>query len=37
VCNGQVVEPGVSDQIFENPQETYTHPLMRAAFDLEVA
>jgi ABC-type microcin C transport system duplicated ATPase subunit YejF len=36
-CNGQVVEHGASDQIFENPQETYTHPLMRAAFDLEVA
>ncbi|MCH7644808.1 MAG: ABC transporter ATP-binding protein [Myxococcales bacterium] len=35
--NGQVVEQGTSDQIFENPQQAYTRRLMSAAFDLEVA
>ncbi len=34
--NGQVVEQGASDQIFENPQEAYTRQLMSAAFDLEI-
>jgi len=35
--NGVVVEQGVSDEIFLNPQEEYTRQLMRAAFDLEAA
>ncbi len=35
--NGQVVEHGASDQIFENPRETYTRQPVRAAFDLEIA
>jgi microcin C transport system ATP-binding protein len=35
--NGIVVEQGVSDQIFQDPQEDYTRRLMRAAFDLEAA
>jgi microcin C transport system ATP-binding protein len=35
--DGLVVEQGVSDQIFRDPQEDYTRRLMRAAFDLEAA
>ena len=33
--NGQVVEHGSADQIFEDPREAYTRALMKAAFDLE--
>ena len=33
--NGQVVEQGSSDQIFDAPQRSYTRTLMAAAFDLE--
>jgi len=32
---GQVVEQGVAEQIFANPQNDYTKRLMRAAFDLQ--
>jgi microcin C transport system ATP-binding protein len=35
--NGCVVEQGVSEEIFHDPQQDYTRRLMRAAFDLEVA
>jgi microcin C transport system ATP-binding protein len=35
--NGVVVEQGVSDQIFHNPQEDYTRRLMRAAFEMDAA
>jgi microcin C transport system ATP-binding protein len=35
--NGCVVEQGVSDEIFRDPQQDYTRRLMRAAFELEVA
>jgi len=35
--NGQVVEQGPAEQIFEAPRTAYTQALMRAAFDLEVA
>jgi microcin C transport system ATP-binding protein len=35
--NGCVVEQGVSDAIFHDPQQDYTRRLMRAAFELEVA
>ena len=33
---GDVVEAGASDQIFDNPQTDYTRALMAAAFDLSV-
>ncbi len=33
--NGQVVEHGSADQIFEDPREAYTQALMKAAFELE--
>ncbi len=32
---GQVVEQGTAEDIFENPQEAYTRALMAAAFDLD--
>ncbi|HEX9815073.1 MAG TPA: ATP-binding cassette domain-containing protein, partial [Myxococcota bacterium] len=35
--NGRVVEQGVADEIFHDPQHDYTRQLMRAAFELEVA
>jgi microcin C transport system ATP-binding protein len=35
--DGCVVEQGVSDAIFQDPQQDYTRRLMRAAFELEVA
>jgi len=35
--DGCVVEQGVADEIFHDPQHDYTRRLMRAAFDLEVA
>ena len=34
--NGKVVEEGVSDEIFNNPQAPYTQALLAAAFDLAV-
>jgi len=34
---GDVVEYGDRDQIFDNPQTDYTRALMAAAFDLKVA
>lgn len=34
--NGKVVEEGTRDQIFSQPQETYTQALMEAALDLKV-
>jgi microcin C transport system ATP-binding protein len=33
--NGQVVEHGTADQIFQAPREAYTQALMKAAFELE--
>jgi microcin C transport system ATP-binding protein len=33
--NGQVVEHGTADQIFQAPKEAYTQALMKAAFELE--
>jgi microcin C transport system ATP-binding protein len=33
---GDVVEAGTGDQIFDNPQTDYTRALMAAAFDLTV-
>jgi microcin C transport system ATP-binding protein len=35
--NGKIVEQGVSEQIFDNPQTDYTKALMKAAFELESA
>ncbi|MCC0032245.1 MAG: ABC transporter ATP-binding protein [Brucellaceae bacterium] len=35
--NGQVVEYGPSEQIFENPQTDYTKALIAAAFNIETA
>ena len=35
--NGQVVEEGPADKIFDDPQESYTQALLAAAFNLEVA
>ncbi|QPC86563.1 dipeptide ABC transporter ATP-binding protein [Mesorhizobium sp. NBSH29] len=35
--NGQIVEYGPSDQIFDNPQTDYTKALMSAAFRLETS
>ncbi len=35
--DGQVVEQGARDQIFDAPQAPYTQALMSAAFDLEIA
>lgn len=32
---GDIVEQGVGDQVFDNPQTDYTKTLMAAAFDLE--
>ncbi|MBL4667332.1 MAG: ABC transporter ATP-binding protein, partial [Sneathiella sp.] len=32
--DGKIVEQGTSQQIFDNPQTTYTKALMKAAFDL---
>jgi ABC-type microcin C transport system duplicated ATPase subunit YejF/ABC-type microcin C transport system permease subunit YejE len=34
--DGRVVEHGLAEQVFEQPQEAYTRALMAAAFDLEV-
>ncbi len=34
---GEVVEQGAADQIFDAPRTDYTKALMAAAFDLEVA
>ncbi len=34
--NGDIVEAGLADQIFEAPQSEYTKALMAAAFDLQV-
>ena len=33
--NGKIVEQGLADEIFDNPQEDYTKALMAAAFELE--
>ena len=33
--DGQVVERGPAEQIFEAPREAYTQALMKAAFELE--
>jgi microcin C transport system ATP-binding protein len=33
--NGQVVEHGTAEQIFQAPKEAYTQALMKAAFELE--
>ena len=33
--DGQVVEQGPADRIFDRPQHPYTQALMAAAFDLE--
>jgi microcin C transport system ATP-binding protein len=35
--DGRVVEQGIADEIFRDPQQDYTRRLLRAAFDLEVA
>ncbi|GKX33121.1 MAG: ABC transporter ATP-binding protein [Rhizobiaceae bacterium MnEN-MB40S] len=35
--NGNIVEQGPSDQIFDHPQTDYTRALMAAAFNLETA
>jgi microcin C transport system ATP-binding protein len=35
--NGQIVEAGPSQQIFENPQTDYTRALISAAFKIETA
>ena len=35
--DGNVIEPGNADQIFDSPKTDYTRALMAAAFDLEVA
>ena len=35
--DGQVVEHGAAENIFQNPREAYTRALMSAAFDLEIA
>lgn len=35
--SGQVVEEGVTDAIFDNPEQDYTKALMAAAFDLKTA
>ena len=35
--DGQVVETGSTDSIFDSPKSDYTKALMAAAFDLEVA
>ena len=35
--SGKVVEEGPSEQIFANPQASYTKALLAAAFDLTVA
>ena len=35
--DGNVVEAGSADQIFDDPKTDYTRALMAAAFDLEVA
>ena len=32
---GDVVEAGEAEQVFENPSSDYTRALMAAAFDLE--
>ncbi|WP_083704756.1 ABC transporter ATP-binding protein [Motiliproteus sp. MSK22-1] len=34
--NGNVVEQGSAEQIFQNPKEIYTQQLLAAAFDLEL-
>jgi microcin C transport system ATP-binding protein len=33
--DGQVVEQGTAEQIFEQPADAYTQALMKAAFELE--
>ncbi len=33
--NGQVMEHGPAQKIFENPDHSYTQALMKAAFELE--
>jgi len=35
--DGRVVEQGIADEIFRDPQQDYTRRLLRAAFELEVA
>ena len=35
--DGNVVEAGPADQVFDHPQTDYTKALMRAAFELEAA
>jgi len=36
MCQGQIVEQGITQQIFDDPKEDYTKALMAAALDLEV-
>ena len=33
--NGKVVEQGLATSIFENPKESYTQALIKAAFEIE--
>ena len=37
MLDGNVVESGNADQIFDSPKSDYTRALMAASFDLEVA
>ena len=36
MCQGEIVEQGITQQIFDDPKEDYTKALMAAALDLEV-
>ncbi len=35
IKQGEVVEAGSADTIFDNPKEAYTQALMKAAFEIE--